>query len=135
MLKEIKQNIIDTLEQQVSGLALVKEYANEFAPGAEWNPAFPCALVRISDVTPTLKDSSNKTLRFAGEAIIYVATKNNAAVNSLELASEIYDVFDGVSVTFGEDDNFFAGYSAEAIKFFDTEYGINVHSVSINFNC
>lgn len=133
MINDVQNSIISTLQTSVSGLNLVKQYANEFAPGAEWIPVFPCALVRLTEAETKLSSADGKALRIEGEINIYTAAKNNSSPGSLSLASDIFSALDGLVSVLGENEDKYVHFSSASIKFFDTEYGTTVHVVTINF--
>lgn len=106
----------------------VDYYRNEFYPGSDWNPVFPCCLIKAESMQSDVYSSKGEQLHYTYVLTLYVADRINPAdtyLNALILAESLFQSLNGVSIDHKP-------IKTEVIKFVETGYGTEIYSIQIS---
>lgn len=123
--------LIQELKDFIAGLnlfALVDIYRNEFAQGSDWNPVFPCCLIRLDSMDSTTKGANTVSANESATVILYVAQRlDDVTMTAMQLAESLWDAFENFD---------YGNYivSANNVKFFDTGYGTDIYTIQITIS-
>ena len=107
MIKEIRDALINTISME-TGLGIpCFRYRGELEEGSEWNPVLPAVFVQVTDFEPKsiIADGSSATLEYG--VMLIMGAKDDSSM----LAETLFDYFDGVELSDGDD-----SWSVSAVK-------------------
>lgn len=121
---------IQELKAFISALSLfslVDIYRNEFVQGSDWNPVFPCCLIRFENLDANVFAADGRSLKDTAIIIIYVATRfdpDQDAPSALELAESLYEALDGFEYEGST-------VTQNNLRFVESAYGTDIYSIQI----
>lgn len=100
MLKEITEAIITEINEIDGSDIKARRYKGEFEENGEWNPEFPCALLRLMNIVPALTTMNGEKIIYEGKVIIYIADRDMNIPKELDSMEKIIELFNsGEKVT------------------------------------
>lgn len=130
MLKQILNTIIN----EISYAAEMKtgRYKGEFEEGADWNPQFPCALVRMMKMAPEGTTMSNSRFGYSTKLMIYIADRDIQESKTLDTVEYLIGLFDSAEME-TEDGKYFRTFIAdEGINFYGYGNQVEIYTLTID---
>jgi hypothetical protein len=140
MLNNIYTDFKNYLESAFPDIK-IDEYRGEFkekAP-ANWNPSFPCCLIRLDEFSPAVRSASGDNISYKAKFTLFIAEKNSFG---FELIQQITDDLNRTYLALPPDNTppslevevLPGEYEVEvgSVKFFAGLNSVRVHTIEVN---
>ncbi|MBS1494740.1 MAG: hypothetical protein JST55_14590 [Bacteroidetes bacterium] len=135
MLNNIYTDFKNYLESAFPDIK-IDEYRGEFKEKApvNWNPSFPCCLIKLEEYSPVVRASSGEIIRHQTKFTLYIAEKNSLGY---ELIQQIVDNLNETHLSHIVNNSvpviIDGGYDVEvdSVKFFTAVNSVRVHTLNI----
>lgn len=133
MNKMLKQ-ILNTIINEISYAAEMKtgRYKGEFEDGADWNPQFPCALVRVLKMTPEVTGMSNSRLGYVTKMVIYIGDRETNESKTLDTVEYLIGLFDSAEFETEDGKYFHTAIGEEGFSFHGYGSQVEVYTLTID---
>lgn len=122
MIKEIRDALIDTISMQAGLNTPCFPYRGEFEEGAEWNPVLPAVFVQCTDLEPKNFTAGGSSGVMEYGVSLYCGDKEDSTL----LAESLFDYFDGVQLSAGDNRWFVTAVKAELIGYIKS---VEIHKI------
>jgi len=85
-------------ELDESGRMYVERYKGEFEEGADWNPRFPCALIRFMGMYKFVEGKDSNILLRNSKVMVYCAVINKSEPAILDLIETLMEYFNNTTL-------------------------------------
>lgn len=99
LLLRKKYGALKTELEKISGLH-VDRYKGEFERDEDWNPKFPCALIRFDEHTPSGRNMDGAAIKDRVEATLYIGARDAEEPSVLDTLEAIENACNGATIKF-----------------------------------
>ncbi|MBM4159115.1 MAG: hypothetical protein FJ216_10125 [Ignavibacteria bacterium] len=127
MLKDCIKHIIELIKSEFEDFVKVDIYRNEFDIQSEWNPQFPCCLIRVDSYYPEEYNESHQGVSYTGDLSLFVGIKTSSGKDGLELSEDVFHYFNNLI-----EENY--GYIIKELLYVENKYGVEVYGIRISIH-
>lgn len=95
MIKEIRDQLITDIQENIGSLSKVDKYRGEFEEGSDWNPTDTACFIQVIGYKPKVRSSANTLLKSTVLIRIYSGANFRHNKDGLDVTEAVISLVDG----------------------------------------